>query len=171
MVTRSIGNLHRTAKPLLILIAAMLLFAAIATTAITQTSSDLPTLSYQAFGQVADVYRSGGQAPVLVDKLNQALALIQEAQFKRSQGDEANAVKLEDQARSTMAQIMSEAPAAQQKAALDSTTRTIFVVASIPVAVAASTIIFYIALRTWRRYEKMKLFEMRIVVGERKTED
>ena len=171
MVTRSIGNLHGTVKPLLIVIVAMLLFAAIATTAITQTSNDLPTLSYQAFGQVADVYRSGGQAPVLVDKLNQALALIQEAQFKKSQGDEANAVKLEDQARSTMAQIMSEVPAAQQKAALDSTTRTIVVVASIPVVVAASTLIFYVTLRTWRWYERMKLFEMRIVVGEKKTED
>ena len=70
-----------------------------------------------------------------------------------------------------MAQIMSEAPAAQQKAALDSTTRTIVVVASIPVVVAASTLIFYVTLRTWRWYERMKLFEMRIVVGEKKTED
>jgi hypothetical protein len=61
-------------------------------------------------------------------------------------------------------------PTAQASAQQESTARTLFVVAAIPVAVFVSTFIFYASLRAWRWYEKQKLFEMRIV--ERKeTED
>jgi hypothetical protein len=65
---------------------------------------------------------------------------------------------------------MNEVPAAQQKAQAESTTRAILVFVPIPLVVAVSTFLFYSALRTWRWYEKTKLFEMRIV-EKKKTED
>jgi len=47
--------------------------------------------------------------------------------------------------------------------------RTILVLTTVPLVVVASTFLFYVSLRTWRWYERMKLYAMRIV--EKKTED
>jgi hypothetical protein len=130
---------------------------------------DLTASSYQAFGQLARVYESGGTAPDLVAKLNVAVAKIEEAQVARAQGNVTGAARLEEQAQSAIAEVESASPAAQASAQHDAATRTVFVVATIPVVVFISTFIFYASLRTWRWYEKEKLFEMRIV--EKKTED
>jgi hypothetical protein len=133
-------------------------------------NADLTVSSYQAFSELAQVYRSGGTAPDLVAKLNVAVAEIQEAQVARGQGNFSGAASLEQQARSTIVEVENAIPTAQASAQRESTARTLFVVATIPVAVFVSTFIFYASLRTWRWYEKHKLFEMRIV--ERKeTED
>jgi hypothetical protein len=137
---------------------------------VTTQTSDLVASSYHTFNLLADVYRLGGAAPELVAKLNIALEQMQEARIKRAQGDEAGAARLEEQARSTIAEIENAIPAAQQRAERDSATRMLFVLASIPVAVIISTFTFYLALSTWRRYERLKLYEMRIVENK-KSED
>jgi hypothetical protein len=154
---------------LFILLIAILLLTSLAPHANSQASSNPVDLSYQAFTQLASVYRSGGQAPDLVAKLNSALGMIQDARIRRAQGDLTDANKLEDEAGSTIQSILAAIPTAQEKAARDSTIRTITIVTLIPVVVALSTFIFYATLRTWRSYERMKLYEMRIV--EKKTED
>jgi hypothetical protein len=133
-------------------------------------NTDLTTSSYQAFSQLAKVYQSGGRAPDLVAKLNVAVAKIQEAQVAMAQGNATGAARLEKQARSTIAEVENAIPSAQASAQQESTTRTLFVVAAIPIAVLLSTFIFYASLRMWRWYEKEKLFEMRIV-EKKKTED
>jgi hypothetical protein len=133
-------------------------------------NADLTVSSYQAFSELAQVYRSGGTAPDLVAKLNVAVAKIQEAQVARAQGNATGAAKLEEQAQSAIADVESALPAAQASAQQESTARTLFVVATIPVAVFVSTFIFYASLRAWRWYEKQKLFEMRIV-EKKETED
>jgi hypothetical protein len=133
-------------------------------------NADLTASSYQVFSELAQVYQSGGTAPGMVAKLNVAVAEIQEAQVARAQGNATGAARLEEQARSTIAEVESAIPAAQAKAQQESTTRALFVVAAIPVAVFISTFIFYVALRAWRWYEKEKLFEMRIV-EKKKAED
>ena len=98
-----------------------------------------------------------------------ALTQIQEATILRAQGNVTGAIKLEGQAQSAITDVEKAIPAAQSKAQQDSTSRTLLVIASIPIVVIISTLIFYVALRTWRWYERAKLFEMRIV--EKKTED
>ncbi len=131
---------------------------------------DLTASSFQAFNQLAQVYESGGAAPDLVAKLNVAIAQIQEAKILRAQGNSTGAANLEQQAQSTISEMENAIPAAQLKAQQESTSKTIFVIASIPVVVIVSTLIFYTTLRTWRWYERAKLFEMR-VVEKKKTED
>jgi hypothetical protein len=162
------AKLRSTAYFLFLILAALGLLNVMIPQANTQ-NSELSILSYQAFSQLAQVYRSGGSAPDLVAKLNVALAQIQEATILRAQGNLTGATKLEGQAQSTIADVEKAIPAAQLKAQQDSTTRTLSVLASIPIVVIISTLIFYGALRTWRWYERAKLFEMRIV--EKKTED
>jgi len=129
----------------------------------TQTSGDITALSHEAFSQISEVYRVGGQAPELVAKLNAALDLIGQARLRRSQGDETGAAQLEQQARVEILDIMNEVPSAHQKAQRDSATKTFQIIGSIPLVVVLSTCIFYAGLRTWRWYEKTKLFEMRII--------
>jgi hypothetical protein len=161
---------HRqTGYLLLLMLAIVSLFSMILPQANMQ-NADLTASSYQAFSELAQVYRSGGTAPDLVAKLNVAVAKIQEAQVARAQGNFSGAASLEQQARSTIGKVENAIPTAQASAQQESTARTLFVVAAIPVAVFVSTFIFYASLRAWRWYEKQKLFEMRIV--ERKeTED
>jgi len=132
------------------------------------TSEELTDLARQAFSQIAGIYRSGGSAPELVAELNSALELIREARYRRLGGDESGALVLEEQARLALSDIVDKIPAAQQKAQHEATIRTIMVIVYVPVVVALSTFIFYVALRTWRWYEKSRLFEMRIV--EKKKE-
>jgi hypothetical protein len=132
------------------------------------TSEELTDSARQVFSQIAGIYRSGGSAPELVAELNSALELIREARYKRLGGDESGALVLEEQARLALSNIMNKIPAAQQKAQHEATIRTIMVIVYVPVVVALSTFIFYVALRTWRWYEKSRLFEMRIV--EKKKE-
>jgi len=153
----------------IVLIAIVLLLTSLAPRAASQASSNPVDLSYQAYAQLASVYRSGGQAPDLVARLNSALDIIQDARVKRAQGDIADANRLEGQANSTIQSVLAAIPAAQEQTAHDSTIRTVTTVALIPVVVALSTFVFYATLRTWRYYEKMKFYEMRIV--EKKTED
>jgi hypothetical protein len=133
----------------------------------SQTSN--PTdLSYDAFRQLEGIYRSGGQAPALVAKMNSALNLIEEAHSKRTQGDVADATRLENEARSIIQSVLSAVPEAQQKAASDSANKVYIAVALVPIGAFLSAAIFYATLRTWRYYERLKLYEMRIV--EKKTE-
>ena len=163
----SSAKLQRAAA-LFILLAAVLLSFSVQF-ASSQASTDPTTLSYQAFSQLKKVYRSGGQAPDLLARLNLALSSIQDARVKRALGDITAANKLEEDARSTVQSVLSAIPAAQEKADRDSATRTATAVALIPIIVVLSTFVFYATLRTWRYYEKMKLYEMRIV--EKKAED
>jgi hypothetical protein len=157
----------RTSRYLLLVILAMLSVLSIATFQVSTQNSELTASSYEVFNQLAGVYKSGGVAPDLVAKLNLALTQIHQAHVKRNQGDATGAAMLEDQARSALADIQKAIPARQQEAERKSTTRALLVMASIPIVVILSTLVFYAALRTWRWYEKAKLFEMRIV--EKKT--
>lgn len=164
----SSAKVQRPVALFILLIAILVLLTSLAPRAGSQAPSPVD-LSYQAFTQLASIYRAGGQAHDLVAKLNSALGMIQDARIKRAQGDITDANRLEDQAGSTIQSVLAAIPAAQEEAARDSTIRTVTTVALIPVVVALSAFIFYATLRTWRYYEKMKLYEMRIV--EKKTED
>lgn len=132
--------------------------------------SDPIALSYQAFSELDEkVYRSGGEAPDLVAKLNLAVGVIEEAQMKRVQGDPAAANGLEDNATSIIQSVLTAIPTAQEQAAAHSASWNLTVLVLIPVVVILSTFLFLVSLRTWRYYERMKLYEMRIV--EKKAED
>jgi hypothetical protein len=132
-----------------------------------QFSNDALSLSYQIFDRLQEIYRVG-QAPRLVDKLNSALELINKAELSRSQGDHDNAASLEEQATTMLNEISSDIPAAELNAQREASDRTLFVVAMVPVTVIISTFGFCISLMVWRRYEKMKLYEMIVVEGKKK---
>ncbi len=134
----------------------------------TQTT-DVTTLSYQAFDQLAAVYSSGGTAPDLVSRLNSALSIIEAARLERAQGNTSNALALEDQARSIIQQLSNQIPAAQQQAVQASNLRVEIVLAGSVFVVALLTFCFYGSLRIWRWYEQEKLFEMRILDEETKN--
>jgi hypothetical protein len=161
---------HRQTNYLLLLMLAIVSVFSIMLPQANMQNTDLTASSYQAFRDLTQVYRSGGRAPDLVAKLNVAIGKIQEAQVARAQGNVTAAASLEEQARSAIAEVENAVPAAQTSARQDSTTRTLVVVATIPVVVFVSTFIFYASLRAWRWYEKEKLFEMRIV-EKKETED
>lgn len=167
-VTVSSFSLFRVSSIVVLILTIGVLFGMWTPLANTQNLEDPVTLTREAFTRISEVYRSGGEAPELVAKLNVAIGQIQEAQFARSKGDEADAIRLEEQARTEISEIMADIPGAQERAQHDSTIRLLTVVASIPVVVIVSTFMFYLGLRTWRWYEKMRLFEMRIV--EKKKE-
>lgn len=120
-------------------------------------------LSYQAFSGLATVYQQGGQSPELVAKLNQALALMDVANLRIMQGDQPGASSLQAQANSLLTNVLNQVPAAQQTAANQRTVKTLVIVSLVPAAVLLSTFLFYISLTAWRRYEKARLFEMRII--------
>lgn len=65
---------------------------------------------------------------------------------------------------------MKDVSVAQQRAGRDSMSRTVVIVSLVPVVVILSTFMFYGGLRTWRWYEKTRLFGMRIV-EKKKVED
>jgi hypothetical protein len=153
---------------LILIVTGLILLGVAAPHAVSQSASDATTLSYRAFNQLSNVYRAGGHAPDLVAKLNDALGMIQEAQIKRAHGDMPSANRLEDQAKSTIQSVLSAIPAAQDQAISASNMKTLTILASIPIIVAVSTFAFYAALRVWRYYEKLKLYEMKIV--EKKAE-
>jgi hypothetical protein len=134
-----------------------------------QATSDTVQISFGVFTGLQQVYKVG-QAPSLVEKLNRALELIGEAESSRLHGDEATAARLDEQAKTIMSDITSEIPSAQEATQRDAASRTLFLVVLIPVTVIVSTFGFSVALVTWRWYERMKLYEMRIVVGK-KEED
>ena len=119
---------------------------------------------------MADVYKRGGEAPDLVAKLNTAIDLIQQAQIKRNSGDGAGAAALEEQARTQITEVIGNIPAAQQDADRVNANRTLAMILLIPISVVVSTFIFYVALRTWRTYERLKLYEMTII-EKKKTQD
>ena len=143
----------------------IIFFLIIATPAETQTT-ELSTLSYKTFDQLAQVYSSGGTAPGLVAQMNNALGLIEEARVKRVQGDTVTATQLENQARALITQMTPQVSAAQQEAVQNSTSR--IEVASVEAAliIGISTVAFYGSLAIWRWYEKEKLFERKIVAQE-----
>ncbi|GEM_PF-3102417 len=134
----------------------------------TQTP-DVSTLSYQAFDQLATVYRSGGSAPGLVSRLNSALSLMEAARIERAQGNASSASALEDQARSMIEQLSNQIPAAQQQAVQESNLRVEITIAGAVFVVGLLTVCFYGSLRVWRWYEKEKLLEMRILGEETKN--
>lgn len=160
---------YRHITYLLFLILATASVLSIVTPQANTQGVDLTASSFQAFNQLQQLYETGGTAPDLVARLNVAIAQIQEAKILRAQGNDTGAAKLEQQAQSTIHEVENAAPAALLKAQQESTSRTLLVIASIPVVVMVSTLIFYVTLRTWRWYERAKLFEMRI--AEKKTED
>ena len=131
--------------------------------ALTQQPESLDALSYRAFSGLATVYRQGGQSPELVAKLNQALVLMDEAHLKLLQGNGADASNLQGQANSLLTDVLNQTPAMQQRAANERTVKAWLTVGMVPVAVLLSTLLFYTSLTTWRRYEKSRLFEMRII--------
>ena len=135
---------------------------------ITQTSDELTALTHKVFNQIAGVYQSGGESPELVARLNDVLELAEQARLMRLEGNEASAVRLEEQAHTAISEIMKDVPAARQRAENDSTTRTLTVLVTVPLVVALSTFAFYVGLGTWRRYERNKLFEMRIIEKKKK---
>lgn len=135
-----------------------------------QTPIDPTTLSYEAFSHLQQIYRSGGQAPDLLARLNVAIGMIQDARIKRTQGDILGGKSLEVQATSAIQSVLNAAPESQQAASQGATVRTVVTLATIPVGVVASTAFFYVILRTWRYYERMKLYEMRISEGQTKDQ-
>ncbi len=141
---------------------ALVLILANVSISYTQTTT-VTALSYQAFDQLASVYSSGGTAPNLVSKLNSALSLIEAARVERSKGNTSNASALEDQARSIIAQVSNQIPAAQQQAVQLSNLRVEVTIAGAVFVVGLLTFCFYGCLRVWRWYEKEKLLEMRIL--------
>lgn len=154
-------KLLRDAVPIILLAMAIMLVLT-ALSAKTQTT-ELPTLSYQAFDQLAQVYKSGGTAPNLVTQMNTALELMEEASAKRAQGDSATAVALENQARVIIEQASPQILVAQQEATHNATARFQVVSIEAVVVVGISTVGFYGCLLIWRWYEKEKLLEMRII--------
>jgi hypothetical protein len=154
------------------LIPAMLLVGLLSLTmpqGATQTNQDVTDLSYRAFSEIAQVYRSGGQAGDLVAKLNEAIHLIHQSRVESLTGNQTGASALDEKARSMIDEVLAAVPVVQQQAQSQSQIRTITVIALIPVAVLVSTLVFIVALRVWRDYERSKLYEMRIVEG--KAED
>jgi uncharacterized membrane protein YhaH (DUF805 family) len=101
-----------------------------------------------------------------VAKLNEAIHLVQQSRLESLIGNRTGASALDDKARSIIDDVLTAAPAAQQKAQSESQIRTITVIALIPLAVLLSTVAFVVALRIWRDYERSKLYEMRIVEGK-----
>ncbi|MGD0176591.1 MAG: hypothetical protein ABSC50_07185 [Candidatus Bathyarchaeia archaeon] len=161
------AKIQRLITLFLLLVAILSLFGSVALPAYSQTSN--PTdLSYLAFRQLLLVYQSGGQASDLVARMNSALSMIEEAHNDRIQGNTADANRLENEAGSAIQDVLAAIPAAQGKAASDSANNVLTVVALVPLGILVSTLIFYATLRTWRSYERLKLYEMRIV--EKKTE-
>ena len=124
---------------------------------------DLTALARETFTEISAIYQSGGEPRELVDRLNNALRLLEQARLERQKGDETNALRLEESAREMILKIKEDIPAASEKAQHESTMTILKVLASIPVSVGLSTFAFYTGLKIWRWYEKAKLFEMRIV--------
>jgi len=131
--------------------------------ALPQPPESLDAVSYQAFSGLATVYRLGGQSPELVAKLNQALALMDEARLKLLQGNGAEASTLQGQANSLLTEVLNQTPPVQQGAANEQSLKVWLTFGIVPVAVLLSTLLFYGSLTTWRRYEKSQLFQMRII--------
>jgi CHASE3 domain sensor protein len=95
--------------------------------------------------------------------MNTALEQIQEARVEAALGQTAEAQALQDQARGTLEKIITESPGAQQQAQLEATRRSTVVLAFIPITVVVCTVASYVAVRVWRRYDRSRLYEMRIV--------
>jgi len=154
------------------LLAVTLIVLTAAPYALTQQQAASDVLSYRAFSALATAYREGGQTPGLVAKLNQALTLEDEAHLRLLQGNVGDATRLQAQANSILTDILNEVPSLQQSAANERTARTWVTVGLIPVTVLLSTLLFYAFLLVYRRYEKSRLFEMRIIrVAPNETKD
>jgi len=161
---------HHHPLILIALLACIAILDAAFLVSIIGAQEDTQSLAFQAFTGLADVYKRGGEAPDLVAKLNTAIDLIQQAQINRNNGDSAGAAALEEQARTQITEVIGKISAAQQDTDRVNANRTLTTILLIPISVAVSTFIFYFALRTWRTYEKLKLYEMTIV-EKRKTQD
>jgi len=147
----------------------IVLFLALANVSLSYTqTTDVSTLSYQAFNQLASVYRLGGSAPDLVSRLNFALSLMEIARLERAQGNAGDASALEGQVRSMIEQVSNQIPAAQQQAAQASNLRVQTTIGAGALVVALLTLCFYGSIRIWRWYEKEKLFEMKIIADQAK---
>ena len=135
----------------------------------SSTQNDAVAQSYEAFNLLARIYSAGGETPDLVARLNTALGLIQEAQVRLANGDNASAVQLDNEAHSIIAKVISDIPNAQQAAAHQTSIRFIIVIGSVPVIVSLTTLLFYVVLRIRRWDEKTRLYEMQII--EKELED
>lgn len=154
------------ARQFIVILIVAIAFLAIINESVVLTvgdQADVGSIAFQAFTGLADVYNRGGQAPDLVARLNVAINLADQAKVKRENGDLAGAASLDSQARAEIAEVISATPAALQNADRFSTTRTITAIVLIPISVIASTFVFYVALRTWKAYDRLRLYEMRII--------
>ena len=114
------------------------------------------------------MYKENGEAPALLNKLNAAVDLIQQARVALSRGDPTLAAQLQNQARTQLTEVIDQIPVAQRDADLAAANAMLTAILLIPISVGISTFIFYSALRTWRGYERLKLYEMEIL--EKKKE-
>jgi hypothetical protein len=161
---------HHRPVTLIALLGCIVILNAAFLVSIIGAQQDAQSLAFQAFTGLTDVYKRGGEAPDLVAKLNTAIDLIQQAQMKRNSGDDAQAAALEEKARTQITEVIGKIPATQQVADRAAQSRTLTVILLIPASVVVSTFIFYGALRTWRAYQRLKLYEMTII-EKKKTQD
>ncbi|MFI5449900.1 MAG: hypothetical protein ACHQ03_09100 [Candidatus Bathyarchaeia archaeon] len=126
-------------------------------------------MSYQVFDQLQTVDHAGGVPPSLVSKANAALDLLHDAAIQRSHGNVTESIQTEATALTTLQDLLSELPLAQEQAQAQAQTRTTLVVIFCAVSVMIATFALSLLLAGWRWYEKEKLSEMIIV--ETKTLD
>ena len=138
------------------------------TLVLTRGQEEIQPSVLQAFLGLANVYSRGGQSPDLVARLNAAIGLAEQGKIEREEGNLTGAASLENQADAEAAYVLSQIPAAQQNADHVSSIRTMTAIALVPISVIVSTFALYLVLRTWKAYERRRLYEMRIV---EKTED
>jgi hypothetical protein len=134
----------------------------------TQTS-EVSALSYQAFNQLAQVYRSGGTSPKLVALLNNGLVLVEEARAKRAQSDAVSAAVLESQARAIFVQMSPQISFAQQDAIRNATSRVQILFVETALTVCTLMAGLYGGILLYRWYEKERLFEMKILGKDTET--
>jgi len=161
---------HKHGPVILIALGCIVILNAAFLVSIICAQESAPSLTFQAFTGLADIYKRGGEAPDLVAKLNTAIDLIQQAQMKRNGGDDTQAAALDIEARTQITEVIGNIPAAEQTADRAAHSSTLAVILLIPVSVVVSTFIFYVALRTWRAYGRLKLYEMTII-EKKKAQD
>lgn len=148
---------------ILILILALPLFAISNGFLVMTSGDDVQSNVFRAYTGLADVYARGAQTPDLVARLNAAINLTEQAKIRRENGDLVGAASLDSQAEAEVTGVLNEIPAAQQNAIQVSSMRTMTAILLDPIIVIVSTFLFYVVLRSWRAYERRRLYEMRII--------
>ena len=152
---------------IIVLLASIIIVAGAFLISETAAQGDPQSLAYQAYTGLANVYSKNGAAPDLLDKLNSAVDLIQRSKVAQDKGDSTLAAQLNEQARTQLTEVINQIPQAQQNANLAASNTMLTTILLIPISTAIATFIFYVAVRTWRGYERLKLYEMEIVEKEK----